>query len=233
MYNCYMSSFSKKGTISDFQKFINEVYAMPDDRLYSIWDLLTQQQRFTMRTLKGIRKGDFERVKSNLIISFSWLMAIANRLHINVEEDVWKRFPAMCSYCSSSSCICKTKRSAKRKKVKIDNALKPKTLVELQEMFETIYPSSGRTLAEAGVHLAEEMGEMSEAIHNFLGQHLEEQFNEIELEMSDYVSCMFGVANSVKIDVAMELEKMFYQNCHVCHEAPCVCNFTFVVNLKT
>ena len=228
-----MSSFLKGGTVSDFQNLIGNIYSLPDDRLYSIWDLLTQQQRFTMRALKGIRKENVERVKSNLLISFSWLMAIANRLHINVEEDVWKRFPGICSYCGSRPCACKTERPSERKKVVVDNTLRPKNLAELQKMFEAIYPSSGRTLAEAGVHLAEEMGEVSEAIHNFLGQHLEKQFEEIELEMSAYVSCLFGVANSAKIDVAVELEKMFSENCHVCHKVPCICSFTSVVKLKT
>ena len=228
-----MSSFHKNQTLKELQDLIGEIYALPDDRLYSIWDLLTQQQRFTMRTLKGIRKGNIERVKHNLLISFSWLMAIGNRLHIDIEEDVWKRFPYMCSYCGSRTCVCKKEKPSERRKIKIDNSLKPENLKKLQEMFEIIYPSNERTLADAGVHLAEEMGEMSEAIHNFLGQHLEEQFNEIELEMSDYVSCVFGVANSAKIDVATELEKMFYKNCHVCHEAPCVCSFTSVTKLKT
>src|SRR3989344_4044054 len=106
-----MSSFLKGGTVSDFQNLIGNIYSLPDDRLYSIWDLLTQQQRFTMRALKGIRKENVERVKSNLLISFSWLMAIANRLHINVEEDVWKRFPGICSYCGSRPCACRTKKT--------------------------------------------------------------------------------------------------------------------------
>ena len=228
-----MNSFSKKGTISDFQDFASRVYALPDDRLYSIWDLLTQQQRFTMRALKSIRKDNIERIKINLLISLSWLMAIANRLHINLEEDIWKRFPAMCSYCGSSSCVCKTEKPVKRKKMKIDNNLRPKNLKETQEMFTTIYPPSGRTLAEAGIHLAEEMGELSEAIHNLLGQHLKNQFKEIEIEMSDYLSCIFGVANSAKIDIAKELEKIFYENCHICHKAPCTCSFTFITELKT
>ncbi len=111
--------------------------------------------------------------------------------------------------------------------------LRPKNLAESQKMFERIYPASLRTLTEAGVHLAEETGELSEAVHNFLGQHLANQFNEIELEMSDYVSCMFGVANSAKIDIAEGLSKIFYQNCHICHEAPCSCGLSSIIALKS
>ena len=228
-----MFSFKKTGTLSDFQKFIKDVYSYPDDRLYSIWDILTQQQRFAMRALKGIRKSNIEKIKTNLLISFSWLMAICNRMHINVEEDVWQRFPMLCSYCGSKPCQCKAIKPTSRARVKIDNTLRPHSLSAFQKMFNEIYPASQRTLADAGVHLAEEMGEVSEAIHNYLGQHLKKQFDDIKLEIADYVSCVLGVANSANIDVAKELEKVYSQNCHVCHEAPCVCKFAEVAQIRT
>src|SRR3989338_9171871 len=91
--------FSKNDSFGRFQHLVGEVYSLPDDRLYSIWDLLAHQQRFAMRALKGIRKGNREKLKRNLLISFSWLMAIMNRLHMSADDAVWKRFPFLCSYC--------------------------------------------------------------------------------------------------------------------------------------
>ncbi len=226
-----MIKFQDKDSIKGFQKFVNDVYSLPDDRNYSIHDLLTQQQRFVMRALKGIRKGDIEKLKLNLLIAFSFSMI--ERLHIDIEEEVWKRFPYLCSYCGNKPCICKKIKPVERLKVKINNNLRPKTLSGFQKMFSEIYPPDTRTLADAGVHLAEEMGEVSEAIHNYLGQHQQKQFDEIKLELADFVSCMFGVANSAKIDVAKELEKMYYNGCHVCHKAPCECSFSEVAKLKT
>ncbi len=228
-----MSSFKKTGTIDDFQKFILNTYSLPDDRLYSIWDLLAQQQRFTMRALKGIRKDDIKKLRLNLLISLSWLMAIGNRLHINIEDEVWTRFPRLCSYCGKMPCICKAIKQTKRSKIRINNTLRPHSLSAFQKMFNEIYPATGRTLAEAGVHLAEEMGEVSESIHNYLGQHLQKQFNEVRLEIADFVSCILGVANSANIDIAKELSIMYIDNCHVCHKAPCVCSFSEVTYLKS
>ncbi len=228
-----MFKFKKTDTLTDFQKFIANVYAVPDDRIYSIWDLLTQQQRFAMRALKGIRKGNQKKLVLNLLISFSWLMAIVNRLHIDVEKEVWKRFPALCSYCGKESCVCKKTKPITRARLKINNSFKPGNLAEYQKMFEKIYSRNGRTLADAGVHLAEEMGEVSEAVHNYLGQHQQKQFDNIGPEIADFVSCLFGVANSAKIDVALELSKMFQNNCHVCHGAPCVCKFSEVTQIQT
>lgn len=228
-----MAKFTKKGTIADFQKFISDVYSLPDDRLYSIWDILTQQQRFTMRALKGIRKENNEKVKTNLLISFSWLMAIANRLHIDIEEEIWNRFPYLCSYCGKVPCSCKTGKAIQRVSVKINGDKRPHSLSAFQKMFAEIYPPSARSADHAGVHLAEEMGEVSEAVHNFLGQHMQKQFNEVKFELADYVSCIFGLANSMEIDVAKELELMYPNNCHVCHEAPCECTFSQVAGIES
>ena len=228
-----MYSFKSSDTLSDFQKFIYDIYATSDDRLYSIWDLLVQQQRFTMRALKGIRKGDIEKTKYNLLISFSWLVAIANRLHIDLEEEVWRRFPGVCSYCGYKPCVCKSIKPKTRLKLKVNNDQKPTTLAASQKLFNEIYPAGNRTLSEVGVHLAEEMGEVSEAVHNYLGQHLEKQFDEIRLEVADYVSCVFGLANSAGLDISQELAKIFDNNCHVCHKAPCLCKFTEVVQIKS
>src|SRR5665213_2846167 len=114
-----MASFKRNQSIADFQHFNTLVYGPTDDRLYSTLDLLSQQQRFAMRALKGIRKGDKEKLRTNLMISFSFLFAIANRLHINLEDEVWKRFPMLCSYCGKKPCVCKKIKPKVRKKITI------------------------------------------------------------------------------------------------------------------
>lgn len=220
-------------SLGDFQKLIGEIYGLPDDRLYSIFDLLTQKQRFTMRALKGIRKGDCEKLEKNLLIAFSWLMAIANRMHLSVEEEVWRRFPGVCSYCGSAPCVCKKTKPKSRVPIQASSAVRPHTLAGFQSLFQTIYPADSRTFADAGVHLAEETGEVAEAVHNFLGQHLEQQFQEVGGEIADYVSCVFGVANSGSILVAPALATFFKTGCHVCKQSPCVCTFATVATLSS
>lgn len=226
-----MVSFRKTGTISEFYRFLQHIYGEPDDRLYSIWDILTQQQRFTMRALKGVRKNDMDKLKLNLLIAFSW--SPANRLHIDIEDELWKRFPYMCSYCGKLPCECKLSKITRRKKVKVDEKKRPHGLSGFQKMFRDIYPPESRTLADAGVHLAEEMGEVAEAIHNYLGQHLETQFQQVKEELADFASCIFAVANSANIDMAQELSKLYRKNCHVCHKLPCVCTFAGIANFKS
>jgi NTP pyrophosphatase (non-canonical NTP hydrolase) len=226
-------SFPPGGTMGDLQRFIEGVYAVPDDRIYSLWDLLVQEERFAMRALKGIRQGDAKKLGYNLLISFSWLMSIANRLHIDAEDEVWRRFPNLCSYCGMRPCACKTIKPSTRLVVAPNERVRARTVTAFQSMFAAIYPAEKRTLADAGVHLAEEIGEVSEAIHNYLGEHKEEQFDEVKLELADLISCIFGVANSARIDIAKKLGEMYVHNCHVCHHAPCTCTFSDVVRLRT
>lgn len=228
-----MFKFQEKDSLADFQGFIRSAYGETDDRLYSIWDLVSNLERFTMRALKGIRKSDEKKLTLNLMISFSWAMAIANRLHLEIEERLWQRFPMHCSYCGKQPCACKAIKPTARPHLVPDKALRPRSLAQFQEMFGKIYPPESRTLSHAGVHLAEEVGEVSEAIHGYMGEHQEEHLEGIRDEIADFVSCIFGVTNSANIDAAKELAGLYYENCHVCHKYPCTCTFSSVVRFKS
>ena len=67
-------------SISQFQHFIKEVYALRNDRHFDMPEMLTHIQRFAMRGLKGLRKGDIEKTKKNLLISFSWFILVSPRV---------------------------------------------------------------------------------------------------------------------------------------------------------
>ncbi len=220
-------------SIADYQKFVKKVYGLPNDRSFNSADMLSNVERFLMRGLKGIRKENPSKTVLNLIIAQSWFMSLMNQLHIDLEDHIWNRFPYQCSYCAHCPCVCKAQKIKTRQPVKINNRLRPKTLAGFQNMLEKIYPAKDRTLEHAGVHLAEEMGEMSEAVMIFRGNHRETDFGNIILESADLFSCFMGVFNSLKVNVAKELSKMFSHNCHICHQAPCVCSFEDVIKIKT
>ena len=228
-----MPQLKPDATIKEYQQFVKDVYGLPNDRYFSLQDMLANVERFMMRSLKGIRKNDNDKLKLNLIISLSWFMSIMNQLHIDIEEEVWKRFPYMCSYCASCPCICKAQKIQTRQNVTVDDSKRPKTMEEFQKMFSGIYPASNRTLDYAGVHLAEEMGEITESILNYRGNHDDKDFQNIILESADLISCIMGVFNSLKIDLSKELSIMFSENCHVCKKAPCVCNFVDIIGFKS
>ena len=228
-----MASVKSDTTIKEYQSFVKEVYGLSNDRYFSTWDMISNVECFVMRGLKGIRKGDRDKTRINLLISFSWFMSIMNQFHINIEEEIWKRFPYMCSYCAGLPCSCKAEKIKERKEVLIDDSKRPKTFKGFQDMFEKIYPSNTRTLEHAGVHLAEELGEFSEAILIYRGKHQDEDFQKIPLEAADLFSCLAGVFNSSDMDIAKELSLMFSDNCHVCKKAPCECNFVDITRFNS
>ena len=225
--------FPADGSLGDFRNFIQDIYGAHDDRFYSIWDLMSNLERYVMRALKGIRKDDKKKLIKNLAIAMSWAMAASNRLHISVEGKLWQRFPFVCSYCGKCPCACKKIKVEKRIQTSPKPSLRPKTLAQFQAMFQKIYPSESRTLEHAGIHLAEEVGEVSEAIHAYMGEHKQAQLDAIREEIADFLSCIFSVANSADIDIAMELAKLYHKNCHVCHGYPCSCSFSTNVLYKS
>ncbi|XOB42136.1 MAG: MazG-like family protein [Candidatus Nealsonbacteria bacterium] len=227
-----MASVKQNTTIKEYQSFVKEVYGLSNDRYFSLWNMVSNVERFMMRGLKGIRKNDKEKTKINLLIAFSWFMSTMNQLHIDIENQTWKRFPYLCSYCGSCPCSCKEKNIKKRKSISIDESKKPKTLEEFQNMFNKIYPADKRIIERAGIHLAEEAGEFSEALLTYRGGHKDEDFKNLELEAADFFSCALSVFNSLRISVAKELSIMFSNNCHVCKNAPCTCSFKDITDFN-
>lgn len=195
--------------------------------------MLSNVERFTMRSLKGIRKNNQNKTRFNLLIALSWFMSTLNRLHIELDESVWKRFPYLCSYCASCPCSCMENGIDKRKEVPVDNSKRPVTLEDFQTMFGKIYPTENRTIEHAGVHLAEELGEFSEAILAYMGEHKDGLFEKVILESADVFSCIISVFNSMGINVAKELSDMFSNNCHTCKKSPCECSFGSIVKFKS
>jgi NTP pyrophosphatase (non-canonical NTP hydrolase) len=228
-----MATLRPDVSIRQVQFFIKEVYDTPNNRHFGTGEMLNNIQRFAMRGIKGIRKGDLEKTKKNLIISFSWFLSFLNRLQINLEDETWKRFPFVCSYCNSRPCACKVKRPEQRLKVDIDDTKRPRTLASFQQMFDQIYPHTTRSIEHAGVHLAEEVGEFSEAIWAYRSNRTQEDFDDIALEAADYFSCLVGVFNSLKFDLALELSRFYPNNCHECTHAPCVCSFEKIKKYKS
>ena len=65
-----MPQIKSSSTLQDFQELIKEIYGVPDDRLFSLSDLISNLERFTMRSLKGIRKQDKKKLIKITITSY-------------------------------------------------------------------------------------------------------------------------------------------------------------------
>lgn len=228
-----MVSLPENATLPEYVEVVDAVYGVPNDRNYSLWDMLANMQKFSMRGIKGIRKNDREKVRLNMLIAMNWCTALMVRFHINIDEIIWNRFPYLCSYCGEKPCVCKAEKVAVRRKVVADDAARPRTLKEFQQMFRDIYPPISRTPEAAAIHLAEESGELAEAFQVYMGSHDAARFGNVEIEAADFYSCIFGVLNSFDIDLQEEMAVMFADNCHACHNAPCTCSFEYISMFKS
>ncbi len=227
-----MASVSPHTSIRDYQRFIADIYDVGDNRFFSRRDLLGGVERLVMRGLKGIRKKEHERTRINLLLSLGWFMSLLNRMHIDAEDETWKRFPYRCSYCAHCPCICREIRPTKRRALPAEEDKRPKTLREFQQMFREVYPPETRTLEQAGIHLAEETGELWESLLLYRGTHKEAEFKKLVVEVADFLSCVIGVFNSLDIDVADALSEVYVDNCQVCHQLPCSCSFEEMLSLN-
>src|SRR3989338_9024487 len=134
-----MPSIKPNATIAQVQKFCQDVYALRNDRHFRTWGMVSNVLRFLMRGLKGIRKEDRQKIKKNLLIAMSWFLSIMNQMHIQLEGHIWQRFPYLCSYCGRCPCQCRALKINRRRKVIINNKLRPKTLRGFQSMFNDLY----------------------------------------------------------------------------------------------
>lgn len=150
-------------TLSELQEITRTIYGNPNDRYFNTWEIMSNREKFLMRALKGIRKNDMDKLKLNLTITTGWYFSLMNRLHIDVEKIVWQRFPRLCSYCGKAPCQCRITKPKTRPKID-HSAAHPQTLKDYQAMFNEIYPAHGRNLEHAGIHLAEEDGELTESV---------------------------------------------------------------------
>ena len=109
------------------------------------------------------------------------------------------------------------------------------TLEEISCAFAEIQTEleNKRTLEDAGVHLAEELGEFSEAILAYRGKHNDSGFENIILEAADLFSCYMTLYESAGINAAEELSKTFSDNCHVCKKSPCQCSFEDIMGFDS
>lgn len=221
-----MPTLTRKSSLTDWQHFVDAVYGVPNNRWFDTADMLTNVHRFAMRGAKFIRKESPDLADMNLTISLSWFLSAANRLGINVAEAVWDRFPYKCSYCNGCPCSCPHLSSAPTRR-------RPTTLQGTQAMFGRIYPAGARTMNEAVAHMAEELGEFAEAVMTYRTRHGVGDLDNVALEGADFLSCALGVFNSLDRQVATTVEGLFRTNCHVCHAAPCKCDFDFVMSYRT
>lgn len=212
-------------SVTDALRHNEEIYGLVNRRRLELRDLQINMGRFWGRCLKNIRKQDAPGATMNLSLVLGWFLSIINDQGVDLEEAVWLKFPAKCSYCRRKVCRCQPGKKAERHYPAGDRRKKPRTLAGWQRMFAKLYPPRKRTLDSAASHLTEEMEESKESFFQYRDLYTEKSWLKVEEEAADVFSCVMGVANSLSIDLAAKYSMLFFNGCHQCNESPCVCSF--------
>ena len=208
-----------------FQEFNWKIYQLNDDRhCSSVVDIISYLHRDITRILKAVRKEKHQELEKRICVTFRWAFAVASRLHINVAHEMWKRFPGCCPYCKGAVCDCKERADSRQALTAARD--RPESLRDWQKMFAAIYPNN--KLQDSVMHLAEEIGELSEAIRNFFAVHSDEAFNNIAEEIVDIFANLLGTANCLDFDVAALLADYYKDGCPKCQQCPCRCGYIVV-----
>ncbi|MEO6653730.1 MAG: MazG nucleotide pyrophosphohydrolase domain-containing protein [Ilumatobacteraceae bacterium] len=90
-------------------------------------------------------------------------------------------------------------------------------LRELQEVIERTYGERdrGRSVAHSIAWLAEEFGELAQAIRKGTPE-------QVQHELSDVLAWVASIANQVDVDLTAAMER-YATGCPKCHAIPCTC----------
>ncbi|HTK33060.1 MAG TPA: hypothetical protein VL335_00730 [Candidatus Paceibacterota bacterium] len=198
------------------------IYFQVNCRDYDPADMISRIQNYAGQILKCERKNKTLGLEHYLAMAQSWTFAFANHVDINIQTELWKRFPGVCPYCSLLPCDCKVRRETRAQELQPTRS-QPTWARDFQTMLHEIYPAN--TFSDSAKHLAEEAIELNQAFTFYRGKHEGAMFSDIGEELIDVQSNLFAVASVNKIDLAAAFQEAFQSGCHRCHQLPCKCGF--------
>jgi len=88
-----------------FQGLIRDIYFQRDlqrggDKTF-LW-FLEEVGELT----RSYRRGEKEKIGSEMADVVAWLVSVANLLNIDLESELLKKYPRVCPICSSAPCTC-------------------------------------------------------------------------------------------------------------------------------
>jgi NTP pyrophosphatase (non-canonical NTP hydrolase) len=91
--------------IREFQDSIRQIYLARDakrgeDKTF-LW-LLEEVGELT----RAYRRRDKENVGEEMADVIAWIASMANLLSVDLEGEIFKKYPNVCSLCRSNPCIC-------------------------------------------------------------------------------------------------------------------------------
>ena len=229
----------KPYSISQFQNYISNLYRdvnepRPIEYLYSY---LFRTSAYLSRII-----GEQKDAKEHFIKVFSWLFAISEKLNIDLEHALVRKYPNMCPYCMAKPCVCvktgkkpvtyipewKISEEIEYSFNMIRAAVPKLSLDEAVKNINDLYPANKHIWNAVGptfqfFRLLEELGEVHEAYTSYLvgNRNIEGLSDEIA-DVFAWLLSTWGI-NCSGLSLGDEFIGYYYNGCPVCLQSKCQC----------
>lgn len=207
------------------QSLHSNIYLLPNDLHYDMMGMAFQLLHHSTHILKEVRKAEYEHIRYHICSAFSWSLAIAGRLHLDITDKLWEAFPGVCPYCKEAPCSCRIRRRERQNVHGKSSLKKPTSVLGFQRMFWKIYPN---VLPDASSHLAEEVGEVITAIRLHNSTHDKKSLEDLVTELIDVITNIFAVTTCLNINLASSMVEYFTHGCPRCKSTPCDCGYIII-----
>ncbi|HEX8557401.1 MAG TPA: diguanylate cyclase [Pyrinomonadaceae bacterium] len=238
-------NYHKEMSLREWSLMLRDIYYPVQNYGRSSFEIFTHLIKvFGAGSHYLFRSHDAKGSREYLAKVFAWYCALANRLDLNLEDILWQKYPGVCPRCLAGVCECSEPPAPINPEKLTMMALerinqRPTTLREWQVMFARIYKGpSGKTvvpptrerLALVFARIAEELGEVAEA----LGQDQtidSDAYLILKNEMADLGAWVFALANNLQyvdttahgVSLADIAWQLYPAKCHRCGDAKCIC----------
>lgn len=198
------------------------IYGIPDDRMYDLDDIFYYHQKWLLRYVDDKKHSRTDSAWKNFLITTAWFLAIINRVHLDLEQILYKRYSWKCPFCLELPCQCDTdKKGRKSRKTGRPAGIKPATITAWQVLIEKIYPAS--SLGFKNLAILQSQDQFHQTFRNFRRESSHRSLRQIEIASADYFVEILKIANQFKFDLGNNYKELFSDGCFVCHKSPCGC----------
>jgi hypothetical protein len=207
-------------TINDLIQKIDAIYGVQDDRLYDLEDHFYYERKFLLRYLDAKNN---ENKTTNFLTSLAWFLGVIRRFHLNLDKDLFSRYPYKCPFCMDLPCSCQNIKNGVAQKTGRPTSHKPKNLDEWQKLAAKIYRHDN--LADLSLEILKTQDKLHYLFRSFHRTLGKTKIKDISHLTSDYFMLVLRLFNLLNKDLSKEFKKMFGNGCYVCHNSPCTCYY--------
>jgi len=210
-------------TLNDLLKLVDDIYTIPDNRLYDLDDMFYYHLKWLLRFTEARKKGRKEKLREDLIIAVAWYLSIVNRFSIDLEKNLISRYSFKCPFCLDIPCSCEETEHRTAGKTGRPVSGKPKNVYDWQRMIAKIYPNEYEFKS---LEILRHQDIFYQTFRKFRQSSAQRNFHQIEIASADYFVELLKLCSSMNFSLEKDFFDLFAEGCFICHKTPCQCFYS-------